>query len=87
MYKAGDHVLILIGEETGKTLPITSVRMFATDRGYYVRGGEGLYAPDQVRLVRERENGNPCGQLCDQRSHQTLKTCDHCRGVCTCKYR
>ncbi|MCA1224253.1 hypothetical protein [Streptomyces sp. 8L] len=55
--------------------------MFATDSGYYVANGEGLYGPDQVELVRNRI-GNPCKQDCDARSHSLIKVCDHCLGKC-----
>ncbi|GGV19843.1 hypothetical protein GCM10010275_71890 [Streptomyces litmocidini] len=75
--KAGDHVLITAGFGAGETREITSVRMFATDSGYYLRGGDGLYEHRNVALARER-TGNPC----DTRSHDLIDTCDHCRGIC-----
>ncbi|BBB01109.1 hypothetical protein RVR_8365 [Actinacidiphila reveromycinica] len=55
--------------------------MFATDAGYYLRGGDGLYAPRDVELV-ERAASNPCGAACDERDHDLIRTCDHCRGAC-----
>jgi hypothetical protein len=82
-HKAGDSVLVLTGPDTGQTLVVTSVRMFAADPGYYLRGGSGLYPPGQVQLAAERADGNPCGTACDPRTHDALGTCDHCRGTCT----
>lgn len=84
MHKAGDLVTVLDGPDQGQTLPIRSVRMFATDNGYYLVGGAGLYSPHMVALARERTHGNPCGEPCDARAHREVETCDHCRGVCHC---
>jgi hypothetical protein len=58
--------------------------MFATDNGYYLQGGSGLYSPQQVELAAERADGNPCGTACDARKHSVIDTCDHCRGTCRC---
>lgn len=82
MHKAGDWLTILEGPSNGKTLEVMSVRMFASDGGYYLVGGAGLYSPRMVALARERTGGNPCGQAFDDRMHDLLKTCDHCRGMC-----
>ncbi|MGV9278028.1 hypothetical protein [Streptomyces griseosporeus] len=84
MYRAGDTVLVLEGPEAGQSLMISSVRMFATDNGYYLRGGSGLYSPKQVQLAAERTGGNPCGEPCNDRKHDLIGTCDHCRGQCNC---
>jgi hypothetical protein len=84
MYKAGDWLVVLDGPGKGKTLKVTSVRMFATDNGYYLAGEAGLYPPPMVALARERTSGNPCSNPCDDRRHRALGTCDHCRGVCHC---
>ncbi|MFJ4152769.1 hypothetical protein ACIP10_35070 [Streptomyces galbus] len=84
---AGDAVLVLEGPGKGQTLTISSVRTFATDNGYHLRGASGLYSPRQVELVAERLDGNPCGTTCDQGQHDALSTCDHCRGTCTCALR
>ncbi|MER6605653.1 hypothetical protein ABT282_07000 [Streptomyces sp. NPDC000927] len=81
MHSAGDKVKILVGELEGTVREITWVRIFATDKGYYVKGGEGLYAPDQVELV-EAVEGNPCGSLCDARHHSLVGACGHCMGKC-----
>lgn len=81
MYRAGDHVLVRVGRHAGHVLEIASVRMFATDNGYYLHDGEGLYAPNQVELAQERA-GNPCGTACDTRSHNLIGACDHCLGNC-----
>jgi len=78
---AGDRVRILRGPRPGDTREITHVRMFATDAGYYLRGGDGLYAPSDVELV-ERAASNPCGTPCDARTHDSIGTCDHCLGTC-----
>ncbi|TKS96317.1 hypothetical protein [Streptomyces lasalocidi] len=83
-HRAGDSVLVLEGPEKGQTLTVSSVRMFATDNGYYLRGGSGLYSPKTVKLVAERPEGNPCSTACDQGKHDALGTCDHCRGTCAC---
>lgn len=56
--------------------------MFATDCGYYLHGGDGLYPVSAVALVRERTDGNPCVAACDDRQHRAMNSCDHCRGVC-----
>ncbi|MEU1134439.1 hypothetical protein ABZ383_32040 [Streptomyces sp. NPDC005900] len=82
-YKAGDWLTILDGPGHGTTLQVNSVRMFATDNGYYLTGGAGLYSPQMVTLARERTNGNPCGAPCDTALHHLIGTCDHCRGVCS----
>lgn len=84
MYRAGDQVKILIGALTGTVRTVHSVRMYATDKGYYVRGGEGLYGPDQVEFVAASPDGNPCGAPCDDRTHESAgyTHCDHCRGAC-----
>lgn len=79
MHRAGDQVCVLDGPDKGRTLQISSVRMFATDNGYYLRGGAGLYRPEQVRLARGRAEGNPCGSEC---VHEHLPVCDHCLGQC-----
>ncbi|MDV9186829.1 hypothetical protein R6L23_01015 [Streptomyces sp. SR27] len=84
MHMAGDWLTVLDGPDKGKTLPVASVRMFATDNGYYLVGGAGLYDPRMVVLTCERSDGNPCGAPCDDRQHDALKTCDHCRGMCRC---
>ncbi|MGW3387318.1 hypothetical protein [Streptomyces cinereoruber] len=86
-HKAGDEVLVLEGPEKGQTLTVSAVRMFAADNGYYLKGGSGLYPPKQVELVTERPNGNPCGAECDERNHDLVNTCDHCRGACFCTLR
>lgn len=83
-HKAGDTLLVLEGPEKGHHLVVSSARMFATDNGYYLRGGAGLYSPKQVELVAERTDGNPCGAVCDARKHDLMGTCDHCRGECLC---
>lgn len=83
-HKAGDTVRVLEGPGMGRELVVSSVRMFATDNGYYLHGGDGLYPPKQVELVTERTGGNPCGTECDSRKHNLVDTCDHCRGVCQC---
>ncbi|MGQ4393822.1 hypothetical protein ACN6K5_003608 [Streptomyces violaceoruber] len=83
-HKAGDTVLVLDGPEKGRRLTVSSVRMFATDNGYYLKGGDGLYSPKQVELAAERTAGNPCGSACEERKHDLIDTCDHCRGVCFC---
>jgi len=87
MYRAGDWVTITAGELQGQTLEIAAVRMFATDRGYYFRGVDGLIPSDRVSLARERIGGNPCGTECDGRRHELIGTCDHCRGKCHCYLR
>jgi len=87
MHRAGDWVTILSGPGAGETREITHVRMFATDNGYHLRGGDGLYGPRQVALARERTDGNPCGAPCSERSHNLIGTCDHCRGACICHLR
>ncbi|KAB7835709.1 hypothetical protein [Streptomyces mobaraensis] len=76
---------VLEGPDEGKILMIQSVRMFATDNGYYLAGGAGLYHPQMVALERERVSGNPCGTLCDAQEHRLITTCGHCRGVCPCR--
>lgn len=81
MHRAGDRVRVLVGRRTGDVLPIVSVRMFAADAGYYLHGGEGLYAPAQVEYVQARD-GNPCGADCDTRQHDLIGVCDHCLGNC-----
>ncbi|MEV8455464.1 hypothetical protein AB0467_34575 [Streptomyces sp. NPDC052095] len=86
-YRAGDTVLVLDGPEQGQVLTIASVRKYATDNGYYLYGGSGLYAPRQVELVAERINGNPCGALCEEREHGIVGDCDHCQGQCRCDTR
>jgi hypothetical protein len=85
VYKAGDWLTVLDGPDEGRTLRVSSVRTFATDSGYYLSGGAGLYGPRQVSLARERTGGNPCGKPCDTHVHDVIKTCDHCRGVCSCR--
>ena len=87
MHKAGDWLTVLDGPDRGRTLQVAVVRMFATDCGYYFKGGAGLYPPETVCLARERTDGNPCGVPCDARQHSDLNTCDHCRGVCLCHLR
>ncbi|MFH8257578.1 hypothetical protein [Streptomyces roseolus] len=84
---AGDIVLVLEGPEKGQTLAVSSVRMFAADNGYYLKGGSGLYPPKQVKLVAERPAGNPCGAECEEREHDLVGTCYHCRGQCFCTLR
>jgi hypothetical protein len=84
MHKAGDWLTIVDGPDQGATLQVVSVRMFATDNGYYLAGGAGLYSPGRVVLARERTDGNPCGAPCDDHQHDELRTCDHCRGMCLC---
>lgn len=83
-HRAGDTVLVLEGPDKGRALTVSSVRMFATDNGYYLQGGSGLYSPQQVELAAERTDGNPCGATCDARKHSVIDTCDHCRGTCRC---
>ncbi|RSN55596.1 hypothetical protein DMH12_15365 [Streptomyces sp. WAC 04229] len=83
-HKAGDQVRVLEGPESGQTLTVSSVRMFATDNGYYLKGGSGLYSPHQVELAAERITGNPCGAACVERKHDLIGVCDHCRGECRC---
>jgi hypothetical protein len=82
MHRAGDWLTVLDGPGKGCTLPVASVRMYATDNGYYLIGGGGLYRPHQVTLARERTDSNPCNQPCDDQKHKLTDTCDHCRGVC-----
>ncbi|MYU24616.1 hypothetical protein [Streptomyces sp. SID8352] len=82
--KAGDRVSVLEGPERGQCLTVSAVRMFATDSGYYLRGGSGLYPPAHVELASARADGNPCGSSCEDRTHDLIGTCDHCRGVCHC---
>lgn len=84
MYKAGDVVTVLEGPDRGRALTVRIVRMFATDNGYYLAGGAGLYGPRMVALERERTGGNPCGEPCDAGEHGLIGTCYHCRGVCSC---
>jgi hypothetical protein len=84
-FKAGDFVTIIRGPGTGKTHEIAAVRMFATDSGYYLHDGDGLYAHRDVVLAHERTNGNPCGTPCSDRDHESLDTCEHCRGTCFCR--
>jgi hypothetical protein len=79
-HRAGDWVLVLAGQQKGQRLTVTSVRMFAADPGYYLRGGSALYAPGQVRLAAERVVGNRCGSACDPSKHDAVGTCDHWRG-------
>ncbi len=85
MHKAGDLVTVLEGPDKGRALTVRSVRMFATDNGYYLAGGAGLYGPRMVALKQERTGGNPCREPCDAREHGLIRTCDHCRGVCSCR--
>lgn len=87
MHKADDRPTVLTGPGRGKTLEVVSVRMFATDNGYYLASGAGLYSTDMVALARERVNGNPCGDPCSEVEHEALRTCDHCRRVCACRLR
>ena len=87
MYLAGDVLRVTSGPDEGKEMAVVSVRMFATDSGYYLKGGQGLYGPSEVELAHRREGGNPCGTECSTRSHDLIDTCDHCRGVCFCEYR
>jgi hypothetical protein len=82
MHLAGDWLTVVDGPDKGQTLPVASVRMYATDNGYYLVGGNGLYRPREVTLARGRTGGNPCGSPCDGRSHELVDTCDHCRGMC-----
>ena len=84
MHKAGDWLSIIAGPDKGKTLQVSAVRMFATDAGYYLRGGRGLYEPRNVQLARARDGGNPCARPCSNSQHDSIGTCDHCRGVCRC---
>lgn len=88
MFLAGDILRVINGPDKGMEGAVVAVRMFATDRGYYLQGGEGdLYDPKNVELVRKREGGNPCGAECDNRSHDQIDTCDHCRGMCWCEVK
>lgn len=82
MNRAGDCVLVQVGCHQGSVLEIAAVRMFAADPGYYLHGGEGLYAPNQVEFAEERTGGNPCGTECNTRTRGLTSTCDHCRGTC-----
>jgi len=85
-YRAGDIVTIINGPYNGHTSVILSVRMFATDSGYYLRGIDGLVSHKNVALAEERQGTNPCGTECSPRQHDLLDTCDHCRGVCLCHH-
>lgn len=87
MYRAGDWITVTDGELQGQTVQITSVRMFATDAGYWAKGVDGLLPPNRVVLAHERSGGNPCGAQCSVRAHELIGTCDHCRGVCLCRFR
>lgn len=87
MFRAGDVVKLLVGEQDGREAVIHAVRYYATDCGYYVEGGEGLYGPDQVEFVRERAGGNPCGVECDAKWHADNQMCGHCRGRCLCRMK
>jgi hypothetical protein len=87
MHRAGDWITVTDGALKGQTFEIASVRMFATDNGYWVKGADGLLPPNQVALARERAGGNPCGTDCTKHKHDLIGTCDHCRGVCLCRYR
>ncbi|CAK7286352.1 hypothetical protein SGPA1_40612 [Streptomyces misionensis JCM 4497] len=52
------------------------------------RGGRGgHFGPRPGAPARERTGGNPCGTTRDQRDHDLLKDCDHCRGQCNCEDR
>lgn len=84
MHRAGDWLTVLEGPNQGRTLQIAAVRMFASDRGYYLHGDtEGwLHSPRQITLARERDGGNPCGTPCDNRHHDATGSCYCCRGVC-----
>ncbi|MEU6562674.1 hypothetical protein [Nocardia nova] len=82
MHRAGDTVTVLCGPDSGRALEISAVRVFAADNGYYLRGGAGLYRPDQVTLAHHRIAGNPCGSPCTEREHAALGSCGHCRGIC-----
>lgn len=84
MHRAGDEVTVLEGPEKGRTLQITSVRKYASDNGYHLRGGSGLYPPRRVRLARERTEGNPCATACE---HDRVEDCQHCLGQCSCALR
>lgn len=83
-YRAGDIVEVVAGPGVGLVAPVSTVRVFAADCGYYLRGGEGLYAPQDVQLVSRREGGNPCGTVCDDSQHDAHGICEHCQGVCRC---
>ncbi|MET9956018.1 hypothetical protein ABZ135_31360 [Streptomyces sp. NPDC006339] len=84
MHKAGDWLTITRGPDKGKTLQVSSVRMFAADNGYYLCGGRGLYSPKDVQMDRARDGGNPCAAPCTARQHDLTGVCDHCLGVCRC---
>lgn len=84
MHRAGDWVTVMDGPEQGQTLEIKAVRKYATDAGYHLRRGSGLYSPRQVALAAERAGGNPCGTPCDERAHTLIHDCSHCRGRCFC---
>jgi hypothetical protein len=86
-YKAGDIVTVINGPHNGQTATIGSVRMFASDSGYYLNGIDGLVSHKNVALHQERQGPNPCGSPCIQKDHDLLDTCDHCRGVCLCSIR
>lgn len=91
MYRAGDKVRILRGHGKGTVKEILSVRMYASDAGYYLpdeRYGPGLHLAWNVELVALRTGGNPCRADCDTHAHETTRAdgydghCDHCRGRC-----
>jgi hypothetical protein len=85
MYRAGDLIAITAdGPDKGRIVEITSVRMFATDSGYFAKDIDGLLPPNIVTLARERTGGNPCGTPCNDRRHTLIDTCERCRGVCRC---
>lgn len=83
-HEAGDKVLVLEGPEEGQVLVVRSVRKYATDNGYYLHGGSGLYSPRQVELSEKRTGGNPCGKSCEKRVHDLVGDCEHCMGKCFC---
>lgn len=84
MYRVGDILRIIGKHHTGEEKAVSSVRMYATDNGYYFPGVDGLVPPRDVELVRRSKDGNPCGVVCE-RDEDPRHTCEHCRGVCFCE--
>lgn len=83
MHRAGDILRITGRYHTGEEKAVSSVRMYATDNGYYFRGVDGLIPPKDTELVRRHEGPNPCGSVCERADE--AHTCYCCRGVCWCE--
>lgn len=86
LHRAGDLVRIIGRWHTGEEKVVSSVRMYATDNGYYFHGVDGLIPPKDVELVRRHEGPvNPCGSECER--EDVSHTCYCCRGVCWCEIK